>query len=159
MEAPELPSVTTRDQPATHAATGPACDALVGAPAAALGAMLHKCQCPSLTGVQRAMEPARQWQVRPTPVLPRVLPLAPVRATDRVVLSPPLAAARLSGAGPKPRGSGRCTGRRNPWAWLAADGSNRWGRPSSCSKGPSGSRSASVSSSQSSSTRYSSWLT
>ena len=51
------------------------------------------------------MEPARQWQVRPTPVLPRVLPLAPVRATDRVVLSPPLAAVRLSGAGPKPRGA------------------------------------------------------
>ena len=39
--------------------------------------------------------------------------------------SPPLAAARRPAAGAKARGGGGCAGRRS--AWLAADGSKRWG--------------------------------
>ena len=41
-EAPVLPSVTAEDQPAALAAAGRACDALAGAPAAPLGAMLQE---------------------------------------------------------------------------------------------------------------------
>jgi hypothetical protein len=53
-----------------------------------------------------------------------LLPGASLRVSDRVLLSSPLlslAAARRPGA--KPRGGG--AGRRS--AWLAADGSKRWG--------------------------------
>ena len=56
---------------------------------------------------------------------PRALPAAPVRAPDRVLLSPPLTATRRPASGAKPRGGGGGAGRRS--AWLAEDGSKRWG--------------------------------
>lgn len=70
---------------------------------------------------------AYQWQVRPAPsgVRPQWRP--PTTYLTRV-LSPPLTAARRSAAGAKPRGGGGGgggAGRRS--AWLAADGSKRWG--------------------------------
>lgn len=63
--------------------------------------------------------------MRPTPARARALPAAPVRAPDRVLLSSPLAAALRPAAGARARGGGGGAGRRS--AWLAADGSKRWG--------------------------------
>ncbi|KAF8662844.1 hypothetical protein HU200_055424 [Digitaria exilis] len=67
-EAPVLPSVTAEDQPAALAAAGRACDALAGAPAAPLGAMLL-----ARAGVEMALIDAVANSIR-IPLIPIVAP-------------------------------------------------------------------------------------
>jgi len=78
-EEPVLPSVTAEDQPATLAAAGQACDALAGAPAVPLGAMLQEITVVLLR---------RRRQPRSHPHHPRTRFFLPLAAAAVVTGSP-----------------------------------------------------------------------